>query len=482
MKRLLFVSAALCVVLVYSCKKLDTTEIGGDLIPAVDNVNTFDTVLDVISDNFLLDDSARILNSEDHALGVIANDPEFGKTNASLYFSLTPAGYGTHPFAKKDSLLIFDSVVLALDYKSTYGDSLLSQQKVEVYEIDQDGNFKDNLYGFRADTSNIITFPTILGSKVIDFGKLRDSVFDIHKRDTLKLKSQLRIPMSIALFNRFLSYDTSNAYKNDSFFRTVFKGVALKINEGASPLKNALAYFSLSSTKTRLQFYYRVKDPASSKITDTLVTEFGFYSFNSSNANSIVRTNSNNYLAYLNNGNPNDNLVFLQSSPGSYATIRIPGLKGLSNRIIHRAELITEVVPTIDENIYTKPSVLFVDAMDTAKSRIITVPYDFSYENNFQVLFGGLVSNNIYSFNISRYVQGIVTRKEKDYTLRISAPYRTNATETTSTRGELTPAPPSALTGLSLNKQIAKGRVVLTGGSYANSAKRMRVRIIYSKI
>lgn len=480
MKRLLFVSAALCVVLVYSCKKLDTTEIGGDLIPAVDNVNTFDTVLDVISDNLLLDDSARILNSEDHALGIIANDPEFGKTNATIYFSLTPFGYGTHPFAKKDSVLIFDSVILALDYRSTYGDSLLSKQQVDIHEIDFDANFQNNIFGFRADTADVPYSLTVLGSKMIDFGKLRDSVFDIRKRDTLKLKNQLRIPLNLGLANRFVSYDTSNAYKNDSTFRTLFRGFALKINEGASPLKNALAYFSLNSSNTKLYFYYRVKN--GSVITDTLVTEFGFYSFNTANINTIRRTNSNNYLAYLNNGNPDDNLVYLQSSPGSYATIKIPGLKGLSNRIIHRAELIAEVVSTIDENIYTKPGYVFVDAMDTAKSRIITVPYDFSYENNYQVLFGGLLNNNVYNFNISRYVQGIVTRKEKDYTLRISAPYRSNATETTSSRGELTPANPAALTGISLNKPIAKGRVVLAGGSYANRAKRMRVRIIYSKI
>lgn len=98
-------------------------------------------------------------------------------------------------------------------------------------------------------------------------------------------------------------------YKNDSTFRTLFRGFALKINEGASPLKNALAYFSLNSAKTRLYFYYRVKNGAA--ITDTLVTEFGFYSFNSANINTVRRTNSNNYLAYLNNGNPDDNLVLI---------------------------------------------------------------------------------------------------------------------------------------------------------------------------
>jgi len=31
----------------WGCSKLDTTDIGSDLLPAVDNVNTFDTVLTI---------------------------------------------------------------------------------------------------------------------------------------------------------------------------------------------------------------------------------------------------------------------------------------------------------------------------------------------------------------------------------------------------------------------------------------------------
>jgi hypothetical protein len=117
-KRNLFVffTAALSILLAFSCEKIDTTDIGDDLIPAVDNVHTFDTVMDVITDNFLLPDSTRILRSEAHAWGVIENDPEFGKTKGEVYFSLTPNGYGTHPFPKKDSTIVVDSVVLAVAF------------------------------------------------------------------------------------------------------------------------------------------------------------------------------------------------------------------------------------------------------------------------------------------------------------------------------------------------------------------------------
>jgi len=47
-----------------------------------------------------------------------------------------------------------------------------------------------------------------------------------------------------------------------------------------------------------------------------------------------------------------DSIVFVQTSPGSYVRVRIPGLAGLSNRIIHKAELIAEQVPD-DANLFT---------------------------------------------------------------------------------------------------------------------------------
>ena len=481
MKRnlLVFFTAALSILFVYSCEKIDTTDIGEDLIPAVDNVSTFDTILDIITDNFLLPDSTRILREEAHAWGVIQNDPEFGKTKGEIYFSLTPSGYGTHPFPKKDSTLIIDSVVLALAYTGAYGDTLTSQQRMSVHEIDYDANFEDSLIGFPINA--VIPYDlTVLGSKLVEFTKLDDSVIDVRKRDTFRLKNQLRIQLDKNLANRFLAYDTSNAYKNDSAFRSKFKGLAIRVDEAGSPAKNALAYFLLNSVNTKLIFYYRVQSSTSTAIVDTVSTEFGFYPFNYANANVVGRTPANNYLTYLNNGNPSDDKIYLQSSPGSYATLTIPNLNTLSNRIIHRAEILVESISNNPLESFDKPGALFLDAIDTTNKLIITVPYDFSYENNFEVLFGGLIKNNIYNFNVSRYVQSIVTRHEKDYTFRLSAPFRTNAAEV---RGGIAIRPsPLGNSGFPINTPIAYGRVILAGGAYSDPTKRVRLRIIYSKI
>ena len=461
-----------------ACKKIDTTDVGGDLIPAVDNVTTFDTVLDIITNTETLYDSARILRSEDHALGIIGNDPDFGKTKAEIYFLPGPDGFGTHPFAKKDSTIVFDSVVLALAYTGYYGDTN-SLQRVNVFEINSDNLFRPNAFGYPVDSSDGFVDPTVLGTRLMDFKTLDDSVFDNRKRDTIKIKNQLRIQLNKSLGNRFLSYDTAHAYKSDSFFREYFKGFAIKIDEAGSPVKNGLAYFNLANANTKMIFYYRVLN--GSTVTDTLATEFPFTSFNYSNANTIKRTPANGLATTLNNGLPNDELLYVQSSPGTKITIRIPGLKNLSNRIIHRAELIFNVVNNVPEPVYGAPVSLFLDAEDTANKRILAVPYDFSYENAFQDIVGGFQKNGQYTFNMSRYVQSIVTRQQPDYTFRLTAPFRTNATELRGT-ATVTPYPPAAKSGYPINTPIAKGRVVLAGAAYPVANKRARLRIVYSKI
>ena len=114
-----------------SCQKIDTTDLGIGLIPAVDNVNTFDTILTVVTQNNSFIDTTSISRTENHALGIL-EDPEFGTTNARIYFDILPQTSGTYPFGNRDSAKIVDSVVLSLNYISLYGDSN-SVEKIQVF-------------------------------------------------------------------------------------------------------------------------------------------------------------------------------------------------------------------------------------------------------------------------------------------------------------------------------------------------------------
>ena len=483
MKKNFFVCVPALLFLVYvysSCTKIDTTDLGGDLIPAVDNVNTFETTMNVIADNFYLPDSSRILFNEDHALGSLV-DPVFGTTNAELYFSVIPRVFRANPFGSKDSIIGVDSVVLSLAFKGIYGDTT-STQRFQVFEIDQTENdrFTDSLAFVRGHLiSSVFAADNLLGTHIQNFNGLNDSYKILEAGDTVTVSNQMRIRLDNNLAMRFINFDTS-IYRNDSIFKTLFTGIKVA-SDGGFGTRNALAYFNVDdNNNTKVTFYYRAVRNGKP---DTLATAFDFQG---GNANHIVRTPAGDYAANINNADPDDELIYIQTSPGSYAQLTIPGLENLSNRVIHRAELDVEKVPSAAENIFTPPAILFLDAIDNVNNKFITIPNDFVFDfpNQFYNIAetGGIFHSDRYIFNLSRYVQSIVTRDTTNYTLRLYAPFRTNPTQRYH-GGEITLFPPFAYTGMAVNTPIAKGRVVVAGGSYTvNPAKRMRLRIIYSKI
>jgi hypothetical protein len=411
--------------------------------------------------------------SQDYGVGVIANDPEFGKTTADMYFTVEPGTFGSYPFIKKDTVVI-DSLILSLSYQSQYGDSN-SVQTFEVREIDQSASFLKT-QAYRINDPEFPTIPTVLGSKQVDFLKLNDSVKYANFKDTVKTFSELRIPLDTSFGRRFIDLDTSNAYKNDSIFKTQFKGFQVKVNEASSPLMTSIAYFDLSdNTKTKMTFYCRVMRNGK---WDTINPAFIFS--NDPRANLVNRTPAGAYLTSLQNGSSgNEELLYLQSNPGSYAKITIPGIDTLNNRVIHLADLIAEKIPSSNENIYPPPPYLFLDALNDAGDTALTIRHDFvpaSQQPGYDLtVFGGGYSNGKYVFNISRYLQKIVTNKEKNYTLRLYAPYSTEPYYL-NPQGVKSTTP----TYLLLNTPIASGRVVLGGG--INATKPLRLRIIYSKI
>jgi len=462
---------------------MDVTDLGNELIPAVDNITTFQTELLTITDNRFLPDSSRVLSTEDHALGRISADPIFGKTTADIYFDVRPKVLGFRPFPSADSIATVDSVVLSLSFKSLYGDST-SVERFQIYEIEpqERANFKDSARGYLVNRSEFAHNP-LLKTHDQDFTKLNDEYKIIEGADTVSIKNQMRIRLDNSFASRFINYDTT-VYKTDSSFKSKFAGFAI-LTDSTFGSPNALAYFNLAdNNNTRVTFYYKVQKNGKP---ENSITVFDFQ--NDANANLIRRNPAGSeYSNNLNNANANDAKLYLQTSPGSFATIKIPGLDTLSNAIIHRAELIVEKLMLSDENKFPPPSILFLDAIDSSNNRFITIPNDFIYNTaqgfyNIEQIGGLLNKNTNYNFNITRYVQGIVTRNEPVYTLRLYAPFRTNPTQVfPGGAGSITPLPPEALSGLGVNIPISKGRVVVAGGGTMPASKALRLRIIYSKI
>ncbi|HKH60718.1 MAG TPA: DUF4270 family protein [Flavitalea sp.] len=464
-----------------SCTKIDTTDLGNELIPAVDNVNTFETVLDIETNNLLFSsDTTEIPYNIDHAVGIIESDPDFGRTDAALYFDVSPAAYKAYPFGKKDSIVAIDSVVLSLAFKGLYGDSN-SVQRFEVFEINPNESFRySNTNDYQLNHPDFAVIPTALGARTVDFKVLNDSVHYINAKDTVRTTNELRIHLNTAFATRFINADTTTAYSNDSIFKKFFNGFAVKTSNSASPQKNGLAYLDLTDAKTKVTFYCRTKEGGT--IT-ALAPSFRYFNNNGTTtstiggqANLIKRTPANGYLANVTNGNANDQMLYLQSTPGSYVTLKIPGIDTLTNRVIHRAEIVVEKLIPVSET-FTTPDLLFIDVINAKGDSAFTVPNDFvrTGNNTYDVnLIGGKLKDNKYTFNISRHLQNIVTNKKPNYTLRIYAPFITQPYIFEPVANKLLP------TLFLINPRVAYGRVIVGGGNHPT--KKMRLRIIYSKI
>ena len=450
-----------------SCKKInEATELGGDLIPAVDNVHTFEVSLNAITKNVFFNDSTKVRYPDLVSLGDL-NDPDFGNTHANIDFNIVPSSVGSYPFLNKDSVYI-DSVVLSLSYVAAFGDTVNNgMQTVRVYEISPNAPFNDTvLYAYADANSDFATVGPELGFANYTVKNLKDTLTLARAGDTAKVNNVLRIPLDNSLGVRFAQYDTTVGYKSDSLFQTLFRGLALKADAGG----NALSYFSLSDiNNTKLTVYFRATLNGK---TDT--TSFDYIHAINGQSNYVNRDPGGSYLTYLNNGASDK--IYLQSAPGSYVAIKIPQLDTFSNKVIHRAEIVATRIPSSGADIFSTPVQLMLDRRNKSGDTIFMLHEDLVVSSTGSVgfsAFGGrLHADDTYRFNISRYVQGLVTRHEPNDTLRIYAPLRTEVYNS-GLRAKIT---------IPVIDAIAKGRVVLGGGTYTDSTSRLRLRIIYSNL
>jgi len=461
------------ILLSWSCTKIDTTNLGAGLLPVVDNIHTFDTTLLVVANNFDPVNCDSVYRSDMHAMGIIPNDPYFGKTTANIYLELKPL---TFPFSfpKSDAgTLVVDSAVLILRYSHSYGDTLLPQ-KVQVYEL-------SNL--FDADstytTCDVFSYnnSALLGEQVFIPARLTDSIH-VFKEDA---NNQLRIKLSDAYVQGLID-DSAEIFKTNTTFKSHFKGFAIIVDSLFGG--NALNYFDLGNSDTRVAFYIR---SSLANVKDTSIVDFSF-SDSSGEANSIVHNRGTSEITgYLAHPAAGDSLLYIQTAPGSYVQLKIPGLPGLPNSVIHRAELIIDQAsPVPADPFLTTPAYLYLDEDTSAStSAHIPIPCDFSVvsqQPNY-TYFGGarkIINNGSwpysqYVFNISRYVQSIVTKKSNNATLRLQAPY-TIVNQTT--YADLCNQLVSPFI-FPLNN-IADGGIKINGTN--NTTQRIRLHIIYSAL
>jgi hypothetical protein len=474
--------------LLISCTRIGTSELGVDDFFGEDAIDTRDTLLAIETETIVLEDSLRIYPTDLQVLGDISNDPIFGKTSASLFLQLKPIFYPFYIKGTKDSIAV-DSAVLILSYQGFYGDSS-KPVKIYVNKIDPTTPLEVGKY-YASNYANAYNLRKGIAAgnpKLFDFASAKDSINNRFENARGQIRLKLNQSIAVELLK---TYDSSGVYRNDTTFRNAFSGFALSTN--AADNHNALIKLALLDSNTKLALYYSTS--ATGSVTrDTLVTYFRFNYYTSQNANFIQRNRAASEIASHLNGFAKDSLVYVQTSPGTMVKIKVPGLKTFDNKIIHRAELIAEQVPddarlSTTDSYMTAPNFLFLGVYDTATKQLRTVPNDYLGQSNPQFLsqFGGQkISKSLngysnvatYNFNVSRYVQGLVSRKDSLFDFRLYAPvndsikfvqpYPFNKIQST-----------EYLTS-SLGNQPAIGRVRLGGGSH--SKFRMRLRVYYTNI
>jgi hypothetical protein len=472
-----------------ACTKIESTDIGAGLIPPVDNINTFDVSLDAITHN-LLDTASRVtpLRSDNLVLGHISNDPLFGKTTGIVNLQLHPTFY-KYFFNGLQATRQLDSIVLVLSYKGVWGDTQTNKtQTLRVHELKlgPDTLRSTELYNTRRVFQRE---PTVLGSAVVDPTKMLVDTAGLKPNKEKVLGNQIRIKITDPAFRNRLFTDDSlagGAYTSDTNFKKKFAGFAIVPDQ--SPTSNNLMLVNMSDTNTKLAIYYSYQ-PASGP-RDTTVAYFRFTSA-AGFSNQIIRdftgAEFTNHLSPL-----ADTFVYLETRPDApFAKIRVPELDALSNRIVHRAELvITQVRNTATGGMddYFSPPLLFLAPYSNDSLRRFMLPggdLDFSIQgvNNYQDFGGFPFKRTIngtptvtYVFNLTRYVQNIATRKNRNYDFVLWAPFDDYVYATESFSAQV------PISGGGVVNPLALGRVRVAGGSHSNPQYRMRLRIIYTRI
>jgi hypothetical protein len=408
---------------------------------------------------------------------------------------------------EKDSIKLvnanegFDSAFVCLgvgnrtNESAFFGDSTVPMT-FELYRITTTSNFvKDSTYRINQAPGNVIDDGVKIGSVTV-------KPEDLKKYHKLKFKqtydsvnNMIRIPINEMVGKNWVKTNLlqadSQKLNDRTGFTSLCNGFVIKVTQGNTLIRTALN----ANQNSRMEIWYKhLKDGKED-------TARQYFFFNAStldpwicaNANFINRSIAGSAMQAA--ATPGyDNLLYIESTPGSYARIKIPYIKTFPNKIIHRAELIVEEAANRNTTFYS-PARLMLDCFDTLPSNpniYRTVPFDYFLTNNGTIDFGyfggdrrvrsNLVAGGLHSqyiFNITKYFQSLSTKNTGRYDFRLFAPFDTRyyAQE----KGYYWNFNDNYV-NLTWPTIVSPGfgRVVVGGGNNANY--KMKLKVIYSNL
>lgn len=316
-------------------------------------------------------------------------------------------------FGEDGDVLVTDSVVLSLEYNGAYGDVSVPQT-FDVFRIDEELDDATSYYS----NTVIQTIPAILGTKT--FIPNVDSSVNVIRpnqvggHDTISLSPQLRIKLDNSLGDEILNQSGQDGVASNENFIKLLKGLQVTPNGNASlnDNENAILYFALTSSNTKLTIYYNSKGA-----NDTAATpRSADFPINSSSVR--FNTFSHDYtgtpveLAIQNNSY--DPLYsYTLAMAGVQPVIKFPNFKKNNenqNRSINKAELILPAANGSHAKFGFANSLIVASKNDAGELQFIP---DFFEGTSY---FGGTYesSTQSYKFNITRYIQGLINGTENE--------------------------------------------------------------------
>jgi hypothetical protein len=328
-------------------------------------------------------------------------DPDFGSVRTGLVtqLRLTTNNIG---LGQDNSGLVADSVVLALAYElpnTHYGN--LNTQVFQVHELSQALSV-DSIY-YTDDHPSVeaedLVYPH--GGSITP----RPLVRPVIGNDTLV--PQMRIRLKDALAQRFLfEFGTSNLADNAAFL-AYFKGLYVSVENGVqAPYQGGILHMNTLSTASKLTVYYKDanNEPDRARTLDFAINSNAVrYTVVERDPDQALTPGLQQAMADTMAPAPT---VYLQALGATRAAIRFPGLLGLADRgrALAKAELIIPVQGNFYPY-YTPPTQLFL-FRPSATGADVFLPDQLSGVGGI----GGQYINaeNVYKFNITRYVQGVL--------------------------------------------------------------------------
>lgn len=398
---------ALTIVLAASCKK--EGDIGVDVLPDSDIIGLETTDTTFLVTYAVAEDSIR---SDEYPVVQIGsyNDPEFGRTTASLFTQLSiPGSTQNIDFG---STAVFDSCYLWLEYEYDYYGDTATQQTFNVYPMTEE-IFKDSVY-YSNQTKQFTA--TSIGSTTFSPHPRQEVVF---AGDTTP--AALIIKMDQAWGQNIFDQSGTVNLSDNTHFASWLKGIYIAPDSNTAMNQGAMLRFVPRDSLTRLRLYYH--DGSVQKFFDftigTATAFFNHFDHNYSGANTEL-------ISQLTNGyNAANDHVFVQGASGVKTKIEFPYLdswKNLGSRIaINKAELVIKASdPSSIPANYPLNKELYLVSLDSAGTQYLLSDW---FEGS--TYFGGtlLTTSNEYRINMARHFQRLVDGDDDNYGLYLKEIY-----------------------------------------------------------